>query len=196
MRGSQFSVTTNSPCFPSLASTILIDDRDINNIQLQIDRARQNYASAVNLVRAAAPPRVKRDILTEVCEEFGPDQALSLLQESPSRFGLTKPLDERAAKQLTVALTNLMDCTETLDKLYASREHILCAADPTRHRHYCIDGRESIIDPVANTLIFVDAPEHAYSLLPVATKDSAALDKDEKGPDLDPERERRRARRR
>ena len=59
---------------------------------------------------------------------------------------------------------------------------LLVEADPTRHRHYCIDGRECVIDPVANTLTFTDNPDRAYKLLPVVTKDSDAIGRDEKGP--------------
>ncbi len=160
----------------------MADDQDINHLQLQIDRARQNYASAVSLVRTATPARTDRVMLTEACEEFGPEFAVARLQESPARFGLKSPISPAAAKQLTVALTNLMDRTETLDKLYSEREDILCKADPTRHRHYCIDGRECVIDPVANTLTFTDNPDRAYKLLPVVTKDSDAIGRDEKGP--------------
>ncbi|MCA9091619.1 MAG: hypothetical protein KDA90_23650, partial [Planctomycetaceae bacterium] len=124
------------------------DDEDINNLQLQIDRARQNYANAVNLVRQSTPPRTNRAMLTEATEEFDPEFAVARLQESPSGFDLKERISDAAAKKLTVALTNLMDRTETLDKLYSEREDILCAADPTRNRRYCIDGRECVIDPV------------------------------------------------
>ncbi|MCB0324012.1 MAG: hypothetical protein KDD69_10575 [Bdellovibrionales bacterium] len=171
------------------------DDEDINNLQLQIDRARQNYANAVNLVRQSTPPRTDRAMLTEATEEFSPEFAVAPLQESLARFGLKERMSDAAAKRLTVTLTNLMELTETLDKLYFEREDILCKADPTRHRHYCIDSRECVIDPVANTVAFTDSPSRAYKFLPVITKD-VARNKYENGPtyDRDPSRPRSRGR--
>ena len=196
LRSPEFSVTTTARISAFFRATIVNDDEDINNLQLQIDRARQNYASATDLVRHSTPPRIDRAMLTEATEEFSPEFAVARLQESPARFGLKERMSDAAAKKLTVALTNLMERIETLDELFSQREDILCAADPTRNRRYCIDGRECVIDPVANTLTFTDNPERAYKLLPVVTKDSAARDKDEKGPtlDRDPTRHRSRSR--
>lgn len=156
---------------------IVADDPDINNIQQNIDRARQNYALALQQVHERVPSGVDLSRLIEFNEEFGTEHTMRLLEENPRRFGLSGELEADAAESLADVLSTLNHRTETLDSLFAKREDILCAADPTRMRRYCIDGRETMIDAVSGTLIFVDAPERGYPLQPVMTKDALQLDR-------------------
>ncbi|ODA66047.1 hypothetical protein A7A08_03061 [Methyloligella halotolerans] len=154
----------------------MADTLDINNLQSQIDLARQDYASAVNHVLSVSPSDINRAVLIEVCDEFGVEFAVARMQESPGGFGLKRPVSESEAKEVTAALDELMQRTELLDELYARREDILCAADPTRQRRYCIDARECVIDPISDTLTFLDDPGRGYRLESVMTKDAQELE--------------------
>lgn len=149
---------------------------DIDNIQRNIERARQDYADALNALRSLAPSTVKLEAVIEASDEFGTEHALQLVQEDPTRFGLVFPIDASAADRLNEALATLMERTQTLDELFAEREDLLCAADPTRLRRYCIDARECVVDPISNTVTFLDDPQRAYRLQPVKTEDSVVLD--------------------
>lgn len=171
LRSPRLSVTTYRPAESSL-SGIVTEAPDIDNIQRNIDRARQNYASAFSLLQKTAPARVSLPNLTEAAEEFGAQHAVWMLQDNPSRFGLQSPLTPAEAQRLTDVLATLNERTEVLDELFAQRENILCAADPTRLRRYCIEARECVIDPFSDKLTFLDDPERAYPLQPVQTQDS------------------------
>ncbi len=149
---------------------------DIDNIQLNIERARQNYVDAMNALRRLAPSTIKIEALAEAADEFGSEHALRLVQEDPTRFGLVFPIDASAVDRLNEALITIMERTQTLDELFAEREDLLCAADPTRLRRYCIDARECVVDPISNTVTFLDDPTRAYRLEPVKTEDSIALE--------------------
>jgi len=46
----------------------------------------------------------------------------------------------------------------------AAREKVLCANDPTRKRHYSMNGREFTFDAAKKTLTYVDTPDKAERL--------------------------------
>ncbi|MFD0986156.1 hypothetical protein [Methyloligella solikamskensis] len=172
---------------------IVTEAPDIDNIQRNIERARQNYADAMNALRNLAPSTVKLETVIEAADEFGSEHALRLLKENHTRFGWSSSLDSSTADRLDEALATLMERTQRLDELFAERENFLCAADPTRLRRYCIDARECVIDPISNTVTFMDDPKRAYRLQEVKTEDSVVLDahRDQRrlGDRQDPDRE-------
>lgn len=66
--------------------------------------------------------------------------------------------DQSRAALLPV-LDGAVDATWDLDLAISAREKVLCAADPTRKRHYSINGRGFTFDADKKTMTHVDTPD-------------------------------------
>jgi hypothetical protein len=65
---------------------------------------------------------------------------------------------------LLTLLDGTVDAMWDLDLAVSAREKVLCAADPTRKRHYSMNGREFTFDPEKKTMTYVDTPDKVERL--------------------------------
>lgn len=135
---------------------------DVSKLQRDIDAAREAYLEArTTLDVTLAGHKLSgqgTDALLGLAEEYGPHNVFALLARKPSPLDITLP----AAAETTLAplLVKAVDAGYDLDALIATRETILCAADPRRRRHYHFHGREFVMDEANGTMTFLDDPSH------------------------------------
>lgn len=126
---------------------------DLNNLAIDIDRARKMYDRAKDHLRLALKdighnPEIGHTLVA-LASERGVQEVFDRLEDSARELGFDidysvskSPLRER----LTDLTEMVKDADEELCHLVAQRENLLFQRDPNHQRVVCVDGRDMIFE--------------------------------------------------
>lgn len=134
-------------------------------LQAAIVKETQRYhahAKAFSALAALVVPPEECDTYIVGALQYGADQMADTLT-GPLR-AIPGPVPPDLKANLATQLTHIIDASERLDLLVASREAILQNENPKHLRAYAHMGREFVINPDNATITFKDAPALGYAL--------------------------------
>lgn len=136
-------------------------------LQSAIVKETQRYhahAKAFSALAELVVPAEECDAYIVSALEYGADHTADVLT-GPLR-AVAGPVPPGLKANLTTQLSQIIDASERLDLLVATRETILQNEDPKHRRAFAHMGREFVINPDNATITYKDSPALAFAFDP------------------------------
>jgi hypothetical protein len=140
---------------------------DAKALQREVDKQRRAFTEQRRRLGNIVTDEDIANHLVAHSEEVGAEQTLLRMIREPKVFRLdpdSSLLGDQSRAVLQPLLDSVVDAMWDLDLAVSAREKVLCAADPTRKRHYSMNGREFTFDAVKKTMTYVDTPDKVERL--------------------------------
>jgi hypothetical protein len=140
---------------------------DAKALQHEVDKTRAAYMEQRRRLGNVVIDEELANHLVAHTEEVGAEQTLMRLVSEPKAFrvdGDSPILGDQSRAVLLTLLDSTVDAMWDLDLAISAREKVLCAQDPSRKRHYSMNGREFTFDAEKKTMTYVDTPDKVERL--------------------------------